>query len=364
MKSLPWIAAALSLAACAPIDEIASRDTRRNDAVTDTNTDTGVRVDSGVAMDSSRDTGVIVDTGVTVDTGVIVDTGVTIDSGVVVDTGVSIDTGVIVDTGVVVDAGVIVDTGVRVDTGVIVDTGVPVPGTSPAGGPCASNADCITGLRCDTTVLGGFCFGDCINNASQVEEQRQCFGSRSTCLTSGDFPDEQSMCTAACRPGPAPGCRAGQVCTGLWLSHAVGTDAAGCLPFCSSNAHCRAGEVCNVRTGECGATGSSPTALADGSLCTIPGMGAPSPCRGTCFRVVSFGSQGICGSSIDMALTSACPDGPSTPLLSLANDNLGYCVFRSCTATACCPAGMVCEGTGGTGFCSVDDPMQPNIACR
>jgi len=172
------------------------------------------------------------------------DTGVRLDSGVSVDSGVRIDTGVAVDTGVIVDTSVAVDSGVVIDTGVIVDTGVPMPGTSPAGGLCRSTADCITGLRCDTSVLRGFCFGDCVNSLSQTEEQRQCFGV-----------------------------------------------------------------------------------------------------------------------AIDLAVTSTCPDGPATPVLSQTRDNLAYCVFRTCTARACCPAGMVCEGTGGSGFCSVDDPTQPNIPC-
>ncbi|MDP3279259.1 MAG: hypothetical protein Q8Q09_28975 [Deltaproteobacteria bacterium] len=239
------------------------------------------------------------------------------------------------------------------------------PGTSPAGGPCAANVDCRAGLTCDTTVRDGFCSAGCRNSTSQFTEQTQCGGASSTCLASGDPPTESTFCTAACRPGPGSGCRTGQICTGLWASHAMGRpDAPGCLPFCFSNADCPAGEVCNTRTGSCGATGSNPAALTDGSICTIPAAGAPSPCRGICFRVTTGGTQGLCGSLVDLALTSSCPDGPAIRPLAPATDNLGYCIFRECSATNCCPAGLVCEGAGPTGSCTIDDPLDPNIACR
>ncbi len=283
------------------------------------------------------------------------------------DAGAPMDASVAMDASIPVDATVPMD--VLVDAPVVLDVGPerPSPGTSPAGGPCVANADCRTGLMCDTTVPGGLCTANCRNSISQTTEQMQCggAGSGSTCVTSDDPPDESSFCAQACRAGPSPGCRPGHVCTGFWASHAMGRpDAPGCVPFCFTNADCLPTEVCNVRTGSCGARGSSPTALADGQPCGIPAPGAPSPCRGVCFRVTTGGTLGVCGSIIDLALSSACPDGPTVRPLSVTGDNLGYCVFRDCSATNCCPAGLVCEGVGGVGTCSVDDPLTPNIPCR
>ena len=48
-----------------------------------------------------------------------------------------------------------------------------------------------------------------------------------------------------------------------------------------------------------------------------------------------------------------------------AGDNQGLCLFRSCSASECCPAGTVCENVGSLGtVCNFpDDPMSANIAC-
>jgi hypothetical protein len=384
---LQWpLLASLALAGCPPVDEF-TRDVRRTDAVADRGSisdgsapdapslpDVSVPRDVVVAEDRAEpptpdatvDSGALRDATSGVD---VVDAGTAPDASTVRDAG-SADGAVTIDAGAVMDAAVLdaaVTSDAMADAPALLDVGPerPPPGSSPAGGPCVADSDCRTGLACDTSVPGGLCTANCRNSISQTTEQAQCGGTGSTCVTSGDPPDESSFCAQGCRAGPAPGCRPGHVCTGFWASHAMGRpDTAACVPFCFTNADCVPTEVCNVRTGSCGARGSSPTALADGQPCGIPAMGAPSPCRGVCFRVTSGGTLGVCGSLIDLALTAGCPDGPSVRPLSSPGDNLGYCVFRDCSATNCCPAGLVCEGSGGVGTCSVDDPLAPNIPCR
>jgi hypothetical protein len=357
----------LTLAGCAPVEEI-SRDTRRADAVVDrvSAPDVTSTVDAAAPQDANapRDVATQEDRSAPpLDVSSPPD-AMALDASVAVDVTPVMDSAAPLDVAITPDVTAL---DVPVDAGALTDVGPerPSPGTSPAGGPCVATVDCRVGLMCDTTVRGGFCTANCRNSVSQATEQMQCGGAGSTCLTSDDPPDESSFCVQTCRPGPGPGCRPGNVCTGFWASHAMGRpDTAGCFPFCFSNADCVAGEVCNTRTGACGATGSNPAALQDGQPCVIPAMGAPSPCRGICFRVVSTGTLGICGSLIDLAQSSACPDGPAVQPLSPTGDNLAYCVFRDCTATNCCPAGTVCEGTAGMGTCSIDDPATPNIACR
>lgn len=242
------------------------------------------------------------------------------------------------------------------------------PPITPAGGACDNNAMCGA-LTCDTSIRGGTCTGNCSNDANQANERAQCGGTSSTCLAIGDGPTAQTECAAACNPSSPSACRAGFVCTGFWYSHAGATpDSAGCHPFCTSNEHCPAGQTCNVRTGSCGAAAHNPSLLADGMPCTLPAEGAPSPCRGACFRIGSNGTTGICGSVVNMATQRSCPDDPTLiePLYRLDMDNLGLCLFRSCSASRCCPNGLVCEGASTadrTGLCGLDEPSMPNIAC-
>lgn len=252
------------------------------------------------------------------------------------------------------------DSGVRPDSG--------GTGASSAGAACTDDTMC-NGLTCDTSIKGGFCSATCTNNASQANEQGQCGGTGSTCLAIGDGADANQLCTKSCRPATATSCRAGYVCTGFWYTHEGATpDSAGCFPFCSTNDHCNTGEQCNARTGSCSMTAPNPNLLADGMPCTVPAMNAPSPCRGICFRVSDTGTTGICGSFLNMATDRECRDEPTVvqPLGRSGTDNLGLCIFRSCSTSQCCPNGLVCEGSmpGDTeGLCGIDDPMQPNIAC-
>lgn len=257
------------------------------------------------------------------------------------------------------------DTGVT-PTDARADTGTST--ASQAGAACTDDSTC-NGLTCDTSVPGGICTGACSNAASQAMEQSMCGGTGSTCLAIGDGADANTLCTKACRASTATSCRAGFVCTGFWYTHEGGTaDTAGCFPFCATNEHCAAGEMCNPRTGSCGTTGANNALLADGQPCTIPGTNQPSPCRGICFRMTDTGTTGICGSFINLSTDRECRDEPTLiqPLGRNGTDNLGICLFRTCSASQCCPNGLVCEGAaaGDTeGFCGVDDATVPNIAC-
>jgi hypothetical protein len=245
---------------------------------------------------------------------------------------------------------------VRTDTGVV---------RSRAGSRCTEDHECEP-LTCDRTVLEGLCTANtCYQTTSQANEAAQCGGIGATCLTEGDGAQANAYCLQSCRP-MNPMCRPGHLCTGFWYTHMGGMpDSPGCVPFCSEDAHCNTGEHCNARTGKCQMAVPDPALLADGLPCLVPSGMAPSPCRGMCFRVVTGNPIGICGSTINLALTSTCPDDPMAiqPLARLGMDNLGLCIFRRCSATQCCPSGLVCEGDGEPAVCSVDDMFEPNIEC-
>ncbi|MBL8679855.1 MAG: hypothetical protein JNK05_11850, partial [Myxococcales bacterium] len=133
----------------------------------------------------------------------------------------------------------------------------------------------------------------------------------------------------------------------------------------SDDSHCVAPERCNTRTGTCQTMAPDPSRISDGQPCRLPTASQPSPCKGTCFRIVTGNPNGVCGSYVNLATTPRCPDDPDAiqPLGRMGMDNLGICIFRTCSATQCCPSGLVCEGLDGMGYCSVDDPMENNIAC-
>ncbi len=213
-------------------------------------------------------------------------------------------------------------------------------------------------LLCYSSGSVPFCTDTCSNSASQAVEQSMCGGAGSTCLTQGDAPDDSSLCTNTCRPTgttTATGaCRAGFVCTGWWFTHASGTpDTTGCTPFCTTNAHCATGSVCNTRTGDCGTSAFVAARLPDGAPCnptvttTVPGSTTPQnvQCRGLCFSVSDTATQGICGSFIDLRQTTSCPDTPATlfPLAPEGTDNLGICIFKDCTRGTDCTAPLICR---------------------
>jgi hypothetical protein len=193
-------------------------------------------------------------------------------------------------------------------------------------------------------------------NGTTTSERAACGGTGGTCL-SGNEMTNNGFCTRACSPTARSeatgGCRAGYVCTGFWLQRMT-ADATGCLPFCNSDAQCLAPtNRCDTRVGTCSMRATDTSRLPDGSACnpmlteTVPGEMNPrnTQCRGRCFRLSStMPTRGICGSFINTAEATACPDDPANilPRAPPDEDNLGICIFRNCTRAADCGAGLIC----------------------
>jgi hypothetical protein len=216
-------------------------------------------------------------------------------------------------------------------------------------------------LMCsDVGQAAMMCSAMCTNNTSQAMEQAQCGGRGATCLTIGDTMP-QSICTHACRGTQAnPGCLgADQVCTGWWFTHMAGADAAGCWPFCHSDAECPSGQHCD-RLGSCRMEPVSTTLRHDGEPCnpmTEPMMGPSTQCNGACFNY-SGGTNGICGSLVDVAMTTDCPDmQPNVQVRAPAGDKLGICIFKDCNCDADCTAPLLCvvAQAGMPGACVYPD---------
>lgn len=267
-----------------------------------------------------------------------------------------------IDTGVFVDAArdVAIDVGTDAQSDAAVD--------SRAGAACTDDSMC-DGLACDRSVRGGFCTAPCSDSTAQANERAECGGRNSTCLARGDGAEQHTFCTNTCRPAAAMPCRAGFVCTGFWHTHEGATpDSVGCAPFCTTDEHCNPGERCTPRTGKCATTAAPANGLADGMPCAIPRMNERSPCRGECFRITDASDTGVCGSLINLATNRECPDEPLVlrPIGRSGSDNLGLCIFRTCSATQCCPSGLTCEtqvAGDPEGICTVDGPTDPNIEC-
>lgn len=244
-----------------------------------------------------------------------------------------------------------------------------------AGEPCTRATECGGGgpWECYTGVVDGLCTHTCTDNASQALERQRCGGANTTCVTAGEGASASSYCERACDPTmAATGCRRGFVCTGWWYTHANGrADTAGCWTLCSVDADCPAGMPCNPRSGQCGGSPVDPSLRPDGEPCNPENTTGTPPhsteCRGACFRVGSGTSttQGICGSVLNTAVVSQCPDGLArvTPVHP-NNDNLGLCLLRSCDSNCDCTAPLRCiqAGTGSGGSCQYSD-TDPGIAC-
>jgi len=242
------------------------------------------------------------------------------------------------------------------------DAGVADAAPSRAGLTCATDGECGGALTCDTKVPGGFCTAECTDNASQLREREQCGGAGSTCITYGEDPDAISGCTRTCTPAARPGtpgaCRDGQACTGWWFTRqSLEPDFVGCDLFCTADSQCGA-VPCNVRRGECGEA-TDMTARADGEPCD-PTVETGTPpknrqCRGICFQIGDLETQGQCGSRIDLSRSPRCPDDPAriAPNGIFDDeggrlDNLGECLFKTCSTNADCTAPLVCiPGMGG-----------------
>lgn len=225
----------------------------------------------------------------------------------------------------------------------------------PRGG--SDPAACGAYLVCIPTGTTAICSHMCTDNLSQAVERAMCGGGNGTCLVEGDPPDDYRYCTVACAPGAARGeagaCRSGFVCTGWWLTHDSGrSDAPGCAGFCAQDSDCYADERCNTRLGRCGIALPDLTRLPDGAPCDptrvemVPGELDPrnTQCRGACFQVSNTATQGLCGSLLDLAVRTTCPDDPAMePDHGADPDNLALCLYRACVANRECRAPLICR---------------------
>ncbi len=227
-----------------------------------------------------------------------------------------------------------------------------------AGGPCSGETCGASGeLQCAGLVTVGFCTGVC-NNGTTSTEQSQCGGPGSTCLSGAPFMLDpgQGVCTRACNTAATSestgGCRPGYVCTGFWEQQTAAPDAAGCFPFCTNDSQCvgvsssgGAANRCNVRTGFCSSAPANLALRPDGEPCDpqeVQTSGLPQ-CRGVCFRVSNTDmTRGLCGSYMNLAVSTACPDSAATLPLGPGNDNRALCLYRTCTRNAECTSPLRC----------------------
>jgi hypothetical protein len=207
---------------------------------------------------------------------------------------------------------------------------------------------------------GGFCTAYCATG-NTASEQEQCGGPGSTCVAHPPFADVaegQGLCMRACNPAATSeatgGCRSGQVCTGFWRGTPSGTaqDAPGCFVHCENDSQC-VGTVtadaglmrCNVRTGRCSPAPADLTLRLDGDPCdpsVVMSTGRPA-CRGTCFRMDTTATHGICGSLINLGVTTNCPDNPALIRpVAPPNDNEGVCIYKNCLHNSECGAPLQC----------------------
>lgn len=230
------------------------------------------------------------------------------------------------------------------------------------GSACSSDAQCAP-LACLTSLTAGGVCGAVCNPGTASSEAAQC-GSNGTCVRGVPLvgPDMQPVpgfclrgCNVSAPAGTSQACRAGFVCTGFWFNQsASNVEATGCYPFCSSDNHCvgtSAGGVptprCNLRTGSCLPTPPPTGLLADGQPCDpqrIQQTGQPQ-CRGLCFRLSTTNmTQGICGSYLNLATTTRCPDVPDMqPLSPQSGDNFAVCIFQPCSTSAQCSSPFICR---------------------
>lgn len=256
-----------------------------------------------------------------------------------------------------VDLGFRTDVPPRIEAAVVSRTGVI------AGRRCTSDDMCFSDtadLSCVPLPGGQVCSGSAgCEQGTVSNEESQCGGRYSTCLVFGNTTagDQVSLCTRACvataATEAAGACPSGSLCTTNWLQLNAGqTEAAGCLPFCVSDADC-AGLVlgdagaprCNVRTGRCGAAPFDPSLRADGMPCNpqeVTSSMVPQ-CRGICFSLSATNrTQGLCGSFVNLRTSMTCADSETIQPRAPSGETMGICIFRDCENNAQCPAGLVC----------------------
>jgi len=250
------------------------------------------------------------------------------------------------------------DTGVRPDVRDSGSTAIDYRNVQ-TGRACTMDTDCMGDQVCVAFRGGRMCtLPEPCENGSRSAEEMACGERGAVCLRAGQLTNGETIhfcsrgCSATANSEQLGACGAGFVCTGLWLSDAMGLSdtPTGCRPHCTSNAQCAgitigdAGAMtCNVRTGECGANAVNMALRPDGAGCN-PRSTTPQ-CRGACFGLSSMRPmQGICGSYINLRQTQQCPDYDmeTQPVLGRMGDNLGVCIFRNCATNADCTDGTLC----------------------
>lgn len=216
------------------------------------------------------------------------------------------------------------------------------PGPAPLGSLCVDEDDCDRDdASCDARGGAGYCTRACHPSTSSVAEAAECGGEGTTCLTRDG---EHGACTKACNPRTIEGlpaaCPRGSVCTTYSLLTPSEAHF-GCAPFCSADEDCPNGGRCHRRTGTCGLP-ADESLVEDGRPCDPD---APEQvCRGLCFRTEADPTLGLCGSFINLARGRRCHDAPDRTLpLSLRNDPLGLCLWRSCAEDGVCEPPLRCR---------------------
>ncbi len=232
---------------------------------------------------------------------------------------------------------------------------------SAAGRTCVDGSTC-SGLRCDPTrATRGLCSSTCRPVPGGVADPVACMGTGAVCMPELNQP-AIGFCTNPCNAG-------GSVCAaGLRCSERqpyVRTTGPGCAPFCRIDSECPSGARCRVRSGECIAAGTPPepaNLLEDGEACTVRMFQSmPNQCQGVCYPNTRGATLGVCGTPKLRA--ESCPRPDDNLVVRSSNDDLEYCMGRTCDPNNCCFDGLVCEQRSAAGFrCGVDTAL-PNLPC-
>jgi hypothetical protein len=95
----------------------------------------------------------------------------------------------------------------------------------------------------------------------------------------------------------------------------------------------------------------------DGDPCdpsVVMSSGRP-VCRGVCFRIDSTPTHGLCGSYLNLGVSTNCPDNPALIRpVAPSNDNAAICVFKNCAHNNECASPTVCVYPESAGMIRTD----------
>ncbi len=230
----------------------------------------------------------------------------------------------------------------------VTDPGSSSAGETSLGAACDSDEDCEADLECliDSEFFGGrIAKGLCTTRCTEFEACAA-FDPLAVCLvaTQGndDPSDDEGYCLQGCTPqGPTPKChdRVEAVC------NAFSENAAGCLPWCHSDADCGDDQHCNPASGLC--QPDPAEGKADGEPCD-----EPTECLGGICDTLTTSEFKVCSSFCSVRLdTFSChqPADVSAPAESIclpltlydtAND-IGICL-PACDTDGDCADGTHC----------------------